>query len=472
VQPITVTAVLVAVGIGVVGDLALRSGLAGLAGALLVLVTSAAMLASRRLRTRQARLLVALAPLFGGWLAVRTSGWLLPLDLVAAFGLLVLGASLSSGGTLANLTPSGLFARAWHATLHAVVVPEALVRLARSGHWPARGSVTWAVIRGMLLAVPVVLLLGLLLTSGDAVFASMVSVDINGGTAFEHLIATAFAAWVFLGLVRVASAAEPVDAARSTARLGAVEALVVLGSVIVLFGWFAVAQVIAVIGGSAYVQRTTGVTYAEYARSGFFQLLWVAVLTIGGLLILRAVTDRRDARSARRFAVLSCAVCGLTLLIVAVAVRRLALYADVYGLTMLRLYCTIFAVWIGVVLVLLIAWLAGVRGDRAWLPAAAAACGLALLLGLNVVNPEALVANTNLQRAAALKPDTEYLADLSDDAVPAIAVLLPKLDAGAREDVRRWLCADSDERPRYTGWAAWNQSRARAASHRDRVCRG
>jgi hypothetical protein len=339
VRPISLAVVLAAIGVGVLGDLAVRSGLVGLGGALVVLATSAALLASGRLRTRQSRLLVALAPVFGCWLALRSSGWLLPLDLMAAFGLLVLGVSLSSGGTLAHLPLANLLARAWHAALHAIVVPESLARLAGAGRGRVRGSVTWAVVRGMVLAVPVVLLLGVLLTSGDAVFASLVTFDLGGEVVFEHVFVIVFAAWVFLALARVASAAAPAEAPRSTVRLGAVEALVVLGSVIVLFGGFAVTQAVAVIGGEDYVRRTTGLTYAEYARSGFFQLLWVAALTVGGLLVLRAVTDRRDAGSGRRFAVLSCVVCGLTLLIVAVAVRRLALYSDAYGLTMLRLYC-------------------------------------------------------------------------------------------------------------------------------------
>lgn len=470
VQPISAALVLVAVGIGLLGDLAVRSGVVGVAGALLVAATSAALLASGRLRTKQSKVLVALAPLFGVWLALRSSGWLLPLDLVAAFGLLALGVSLSSGGTLANLPWSELMARAWHAVLHAIVVPESLARLTAAGRKRRHGTVTWAVVRGMLLAVPVVLLLGVLLMSADAMFASLVSFDLSGGIVVEHVFVIVFAAWVFLALVRVSSAVVPARVSSSGRRLGAVEALVVLGSVIVLFGGFAAVQAVAVIGGAEYVQQTTGMTYAEYARSGFFQLLWVAALTVGGVLVLRAVTDRREARSARRFAVLSAVVCGLTLLIVAVAIRRLALYSDAYGLTMLRLYCTIFAVWIGVVLLLLIAWLSGVRGDKAWLPAAAAGCGLALLLGLNVANPEAFVATTNLQREATLEPDTRYLtSDLSDDAVPAIAAQLPDLDAQAREDVLQRLCAVPPQE-RYVGWAAWNLSRDRAAAERAELC--
>jgi two-component system sensor histidine kinase BaeS len=470
VRPVTAWSVLLSVGIGLLGDLAVRSGVVGLAGALLVLATSAALLASRRLRTRQARLLVALAPLFGIWFALRTSGWLLPLDVVAAFGLLVLGVSLSSGGSVADLPLAGLLSRAWHATLHAIVVPEALVRLAGTGR--PRNPVTWAVVRGMLLAVPIVLVLGLLLVSADAVFASFVAVDLDG-VVFEHLFAIVFAAWVFLALARVSSARAPAALPAVGARLGAIEALVVLGSVIVLFGGFAVVQAVAVIGGDDYVRQTTGLTYAEYARSGFFQLLWVAALTITGLLALRAATDRGEPQARRRFAVLSCVVCGLTLLIVAVAVRRLTLYSDAYGLTMLRLYSTIFAIWIGAVLVLLILWLAGLRGDRAWFPAAAAGCGLALLLGLNVANPEALVAKVNMQRPAAVERDTGYLTSgLSDDAVPTIAALLPRLGTTEREDVLARLCAEhaGNRERRFTGWAAWNHSSANADQTRTDLC--
>ena len=469
-SPITGGLVLLAVGIGLVGDLAVRSGLVGLAGALLVVATSAALLVSGRLRTRQSMVLVALAPLFGGWLALRSSAWLLPLDLVAAFGLLVAGTSLSSGGSVTNLSLANLVARAWHAGLQAFAVPGSLVRLA-GGHRKRNGnSVTWAVVRGMLLATPVVLLLGVLLASADAVFASMVSFEFNGGVAVEHVFVVVAAAWVFLALLRVASAVAPAALPAPKARLGAVEALVVLASVIVLFGGFAVTQAVAVVGGEQYVQQTTGLTYAEYARSGFFQLLWVAALTVGGVLALRAATDRREPRSARRFTVLSCLVCGLTVLIVAVAVRRLALYSEAYGLTMLRLYCTIFAVWIGVVLVLLIAWLAGLGRGRAWFAPAAAACGLALLFGLNVANPEAYVARTNLERQAVVELDTEYLTgDLSDDAVPTIVERLPSLEAGTREDIHDELCAD--RRPSgYTGWAAWNLSQQTAKDQRASVC--
>lgn len=459
-----------ALGVGVLGDTALRAGLAGLATALLVAATSGVLLASGRVVSLQGRLLVAAAPAFGVWTMLRSTGWLIPLDLVAAFGLTLLGVSLSRGGSVADLPFVGLAGRAWHAFLHGLAALELPIRALRRRDRRPRNPITGGLVRGALLALPLLLLFGVLLGSGDAVFASFVSVDVNldPADAIGHLIVIAMATWVFLWLLRVACAQPPAPLPGVKARLGAIETTVVLGSVIALFGAFAVTQAIAVIGGDDYVQRTTGLTYAEYARSGFFQLLWVAALTVAALLLLRGVAD--VAAAPRRFAVLFGLVCALTVLIVAVAVRRLALYSDVFGLTMLRLYSTLFAVWIGAVLVLLAVRLAR-SWARAWFPAAAAGCGLALLLGLNVLNPEAFVATTNLQRVGTLGPDVSYLGGLSDDAVPAIVALLPELDdLVARNELTRQVCARAEPRS-FTGWTAWNNAHARADAARAELCR-
>ena len=64
----------------------------------------------------------------------------------------------------------------------------------------------------------------------------------------------------------------------------------VLSGLALLYGLFAVAQLVASTGGDDRVQDTTGLTYAEYARNGFFQLLWAAAITIVVLLGLRALS--------------------------------------------------------------------------------------------------------------------------------------------------------------------------------------
>jgi len=95
--------------------------------------------------------------------------------------------------------------------------------------------------------------------------------------------------------------------------------------------------------------------------------------------------------------------------------------------------------------------------------------GLAFLLALNVADPEAVVVRHNVARAAKTqKVDPSYLAELSDDAVPALVAALPSLPEPARTEVVAAVC-DAPQ-PEFTGWAATNTSRRRAADARRRVC--
>jgi two-component system sensor histidine kinase BaeS len=155
-------------------------------------------------------------------------------------------------------------------------------------------------------------------------------------------------------------------------------------------------------------------------------------------------------------------------------VRRLNLYEDAFGLTMLRLYSELFSYWIGAVFLFLGAALAGVGRGRGWLVGAAGAAGLALLLALNVVNPEAVVAGDQLAGTRQVqRTDVAYVASLSEDAIPTVAARLPNLDPATRADLRARLCAaEADAVPpsRFTGWAAWNLGRERAERAITRVC--
>jgi Domain of unknown function (DUF4173) len=463
--------------VGLATDLALRAGGLGLGGALLVAVATAALLASGRLATWSARLTVAAAPLFGAWLALRTSPWLIPLDLLAAAGLLAVGASLARGGSLTDLTIPRMVLRALHAGLHAVAAPAFVAgplraaggQLVEGRHTRLATQVGW----GLLLAVPVVVVLGMLLASADAVFASFfqIDIDLHLATVAEHGAALLAGAWAAAGLLRVTSVTPPGRLPGTRSPIGAVEAMVVLAGLCGLFATFAAAQLVALSRGGKHVLATAGLTYAEYARSGFFQLLAVAVITLGVLLALRAATDLGSPRRQLAFTVMAELAVALTLVVVVVAVRRLNLYEDAYGLTMLRLYSELFSYWIGVVFLLLAATLAGVWRGRAWFLGAAAATGLALLLALNVANPEAVVASDLLAGGHQVeREDPSYLALLSDDAAPTLVAGLAGQDLATRAELLAVVCRQGGEPVRFTGWAAWNLGAERADRARAKTC--
>ena len=77
---------------------------------------------------------------------------------------------------------------------------------------------------------------------------------------------------------------------------------------------------------------------------------------------------------------------------------------------------------------------------------------------INIANPDALIARTNLSRPNA---DVAYLAGLSDDALPTLVARLPTLDPL----LRRALAARLLERGAPDeSIVSWNLSRRRGAS--------
>lgn len=454
---------------GVLADLAVRSG-GGLAAALLALVAAAALLMAGAPSSWQSRGLVAASAVFGAFLAVRTSPWLVPLDVLAVGGLLVLGSSLARGGSILDLPLSGLLARAVHATVHGVAAPAFAVRGLpgmRSGSAAEAG--TWsAALRGLGLAVPLFVVLGALLGSADVLFARLFDFVPDLEDSIAHVVVIGLGAWGMAALLRVAAATPPASVPQRFPLLGAVEATVVLTSVILLFAGFAVTQVVALAGGGRHVVETAGLTYAEYARSGFFQLVAVAAIALAVLLTVDAFTGASTGRDRRRLVLLSEVVVALTLVVVASALRRLNLYENAYGLTMLRLYAAVFVGWIGVSVVLLGAWVVKGR-ERAWFPAAAVAAGLVAVLALNVVNPEAVVVRRNMALAEETgRFDPEYVSWLSDDAVPEMVRTLGRLPVTAQANLLSDICSHPARTTR--GWAAWNAAHRAADRARRQVC--
>jgi hypothetical protein len=221
----------------------------------------------------------------------------------------------------------------------------------------------------------------------------------------------------------------------------------------VLFLAFVLVQLAVLFGVRDRVLRTAGLTYAEYARQGFWQLLAVAALTLGviGAAALVADAPRREHRLLLR--ALCGALCALTVVVLASTVQRLLLYEDAFGLTRLRLFVTAFALWLGGLFALLV--LAGIVGAvrRRLAPVVVAGTALALL-GFSLASPDRLIAERNVERWRETgRLDERYLIRLSADAVPALVELPAELEVLA--DLEAAL---ADEEP----WSSFNFSRRRA----------
>jgi hypothetical protein len=221
------------------------------------------------------------------------------------------------------------------------------------------------------------------------------------------------------------------------------EWLLPLGVLNALLAAFLAVQATVLFGGDDHILRAAGVTYASYAREGFGQLVAVTAL----VLAVVGAAVRWAPRAARpALAVL----CALALVVDASALWRLNLYVDAYGLTRLRLTSTAFSCWLGVVLVVVL--VAGVRPGR-WVPHTVVATAGAGLLVLSLINPDARIAESALDRGP--KADLVYVATLSADAAAQLARL--------PEPERSCALADAAMEDRGRSWTSANLGRHHAA---------
>src|SRR6185295_18653098 len=119
------------------------------------------------------------------------------------------------------------------------------------------------VLRGLSLAVPLLVVLGVLLASSDVLFAHVFDFVPDVNETVAHIVLIGLGAWGMAALLRVAAATPPASVPQRVPLLGAVEATIVLASVTVLFAGFGVTQLVALAGGGRHVVQTAGLTYAE-----------------------------------------------------------------------------------------------------------------------------------------------------------------------------------------------------------------
>ena len=335
-----------------------------------------------------------------------------------------------------------------------------------------------AVLRGLLLTIPILIVFGLLLGSADILFGDLLEdslgwLKLDTETLVARCLLIGILAWLsmagyklllFGSLVNVASAVE-----QKTIPLprpfGMIEASMVLGSVDALFLFFVTIQARYLFGGEANI-TAQGYTYSEYARRGFWEILAVSILTMGLVIVMDTLT-RRSSQQETLFRALSFALIILTLVLLAAAFQRLILYEDAYGFTRLRVMTQIFILWLCLLFgVLMIALL---RQQFAIFAVGCLLIGIGFIATLNLMNMDAFIASRNIVRFQDTgKLDADYLTELSTDAVPIVAPLLDHPDrVGADWEMDLlsglgqqlyWLDRDREER----GWIGYHYSKDRA----------
>ena len=458
--------------------------------------------------------------------AVRSESWLVAADLAlatatATAAILALGGARITRGLLPAILDASF------GVIGAVMAgaPDVLVdaRPRRDGGIPVLAGSRDAVghlapvARGLVIAVPLVVVFAALFASADAVFASFARTVVDwrpdvdlaalvGRTTIVTVVAWGAAGLLALGAghaprfltgdpARTRGAGWPTQTANPDGvplpppapgampswasapewtatpaplpRLGSVEATTVLVILDALFAAFVVLQVAYLFGGRDTI-AAAGISYADYARRGFFEL--VAVAIAAGLVIVGL--DVAVGRRSRAQLAASLGLLALTAVVLVSALARLRIYQEAYGWTELRFVVLVAIGWLGAA-ILAAGYLLTQRQTR-WLLHVLGVVTIVAVLGMNTIGPGGFVAEQNLARAAdpslvspggSTELDADYLAALGDAAVPASVAALPRLNPADRATVeqllrvRKYQLAHGDALP---GWPSWNLDRQRA----------
>lgn len=427
-------------------------------------------LSSKMIISRTAQWFLILSAGFAIMLMIRTSYELTFLNIVMVVGLWMLVAKELLGDRIREyvierfagliwlpmyfLGNVGVFFRDWY-------------RQRTGGKNGTGGQVT----RGILLALPVIIIFALLFASADLVFRKYANQVIHLSWSTEtwlRLVIVTVLTLGFMGAFWYVFGAErkppKVTIQFKGSNFGRIETGIFLGTVNLLFLLFVSVQLTYLFGGQQNIVEQ-GFTYAEYARRGFFELIvvalisWLLVWTFNRSLIQSDSPARTLARRLSWLLILQVFV------IMTSAFMRLVLYEQAYGFTTMRFYSHVFIMWLAVIFAALI-----VRLWSKWreetMTFVLLGSIIAFAAGVNLFNPDAFIAKQNIARyQKAGKVDVPYLGLLSDDAIPVISQLLDDQDETVRRTVAHdlyqhfiWL---ESSRTR-DDWRSYNYARRRS----------
>jgi hypothetical protein len=422
-------------------------------------------------RLRKTRWLMLLTFFFALMPSIRANEFLTFLNLCATFGLLMLLAHELTG------TPAFLMRLRDYLSLMTLVPVRMLgravstVTLIGQIHSRVKHRDVWLrVLKGAILAVPVLIIFGVLFSQADLAFSqfirSFVDISISERTIhylvvllFAFVAALSFLSYIFSPKAQPELFREQSAAAAQPGR--GIEMMVCLGLITALFLVFISFQITYLFGGEANIINA-GFTYAEYARRGFFELLAAALLS---LLVLLASEKYAgiEAKRDRRFLIPALIMIAEVGVVIVSAAKRLSLYVDAYGMTTLRFYVAGFIIVLVALFILLASKFIASKREEFFAFGSLLSVA-AFLIAVNMVNPDGFIAKFNLEQYSRTgKIDLMYAGGLSADAAPWKIELYKKLEGEDQEAMRELLQNQKDTLQKNSAnWQSLNLSRARA----------
>ena len=233
----------------------------------------------------------------------------------------------------------------------------------------------------------------------------------------------------------------------------------VLGSILIIYTLFVTIQFRYLFAASSNLPY--GLNYVEYARRGFFELLFLSGINITIILVAIWLTKHQNNIGAKISKSLCGYLCVVTMVLLISSFYRMTLYSAEYGLTRLRFLVFGFLIFEAIGLIFTQLYIIKPKFN---ILAVYSIIGLTYYLLLNVVPMDTFIARNQVKRYFASGGDgIDYVVSLSADAASEVSHLYASDNDDTRQRVRNYyIRVDLDD----AGWRQWNLSASRVERYR------
>lgn len=326
---------------------------------------------------------------------------------------------------------------------------------------PQQYALAGRVLFGILLSLPLVSIVVALLSSADDIFRNWVEVipalieAFSIGDFIAQLIILIIVGSVVFSYLwslyyekkdRNTAVEEPLKRFFDPVIL--ITVLVMLNVIYVIFTSLQFAYLFGAVGEIL----PPDVTYSEYARRGFFELIFVTLINLGILIGGINFAKKESVTVERILKVLYLLLIGCTMVMLLSAHFRMSFYEMAYGFTYLRVLTHAFMVFI---FVLLIAASIKIIREQVSLMKLYIVISVSAYVIVNYINIDVIIAKNNIRRD---RLDARYITSLSYDAVPYMVDLLEYEDEAVAQKIENHLYLVRQELEEKNDWQSFNIS--------------
>ena len=349
--------------------------------------------------------------------------------------------SLVMGEARGNRESAGLFFRALGTMSNAGVAVKSLY-FDRSGNKKTVGKV----MIGLLCAIPVLLVVVPLLCASDQAFLGMVNRILAGSQVFNigsMILKVIFGVVISLFAISYGFSLKTGRIAEKKERaFGGIENVYLisfLSAISVCYLLYLFSQLAYFFSAFQGFLPYGGVTYAQYARKGFFEMCAIAVINFVLVFSAMLLARKQQGRVCLPVKLLATFIGAFTLLIIATAISKMVLYIDAYGMTVRRVTTSAFMVFLAIVFVSVILRIYIRKINIVKIGLVAAGC-IVLLLGTGNVNRICAKYNYEGYMTGKLHSvDVVALYELGDEGIPYMVKLADCKDSSLAKTARQYL---------------------------------